>query len=580
MIQAEFIRDMHNNYLILNGLDENLSGYHVKMLLNNTIEGLLNVELRCIDQMNLFYYDITSFKSIADVYEKKFMDYDEIKFLLKGILCTLEKIGEYLLSENDCIIYPEYIYVDITTQTVHLCHLIGLQENVQEQLSKFMEYLMDKVDYKDERAVLLIYAMYKISREQDCTFQKLLIELNKNYNEISENITQNRGKFTKEKSDLRENSLDVIESKEKEYKLGNKKAPCKQVEDVKKITLKNKDKNRYIKKDVLKTSTVNNQINNFKKRLFTQIGLNNKSSKSKHKIVNELTHCNRTCIIPEEIENDHEICYYSFKTYSMATVSLVVGVGFVTGAIQWKFVHNSFGTKIDIVKLFCCCIIIIMAEVLIMSKLFDDKNQLTRMETNLEYVAPNNENLQEETNQELISQEAFGGSSFEEVLSKRGKTKENVLEETTILWSKAKDISIEPTRILALFQQKKYYLEIKDTLMAEVMEDSYKTVIKILDRVKFTDEINENIQTRVFLRVFPFTIGKSKENVTMSIDDSSVSRKHAVISREGEDIFITDLKSTNGTYLNGNRIEPNKPYQLSINDEVTISLFKFILREA
>ena len=45
-------------------------------------------------------------------------------------------------------------------------------------------------------------------------------------------------------------------------------------------------------------------------------------------------------------------------------------------------------------------------------------------------------------------------------------------------------------------------------------------------------------------------IGRSTEN-EIFLDDVTVSRKHALIKRSGEEFSVTDLGSLNGTYLNG-----------------------------
>lgn len=58
-------------------------------------------------------------------------------------------------------------------------------------------------------------------------------------------------------------------------------------------------------------------------------------------------------------------------------------------------------------------------------------------------------------------------------------------------------------------------------------------------------------------RIFPiekpvFTIGRVEADATLS--DSEVSRRHAQIELKGEVILLRDLKSTNGTYVNEQRI--------------------------
>src|SRR5438067_9911139 len=59
-------------------------------------------------------------------------------------------------------------------------------------------------------------------------------------------------------------------------------------------------------------------------------------------------------------------------------------------------------------------------------------------------------------------------------------------------------------------------------------------------------------------------------DVTCSLrfNDSAISRRHLRISREGGDVFVEDLGSTNGTELNGNLIEGRT--QVSDRDTIRV----------
>ena len=52
---------------------------------------------------------------------------------------------------------------------------------------------------------------------------------------------------------------------------------------------------------------------------------------------------------------------------------------------------------------------------------------------------------------------------------------------------------------------------------------------------------------------------------------------HADISFEGGMYFITDLNSTNGTYINGKEIETGTAVQLKNGDEIRIAKRRLVI---
>jgi molecular chaperone DnaK (HSP70) len=65
------------------------------------------------------------------------------------------------------------------------------------------------------------------------------------------------------------------------------------------------------------------------------------------------------------------------------------------------------------------------------------------------------------------------------------------------------------------------------------------------------------------------TIGRSISN-DIPLNDQKSSRFHAEISVNGDEVFILDFESTNGTYINGKRIKPKETYIVAIKDEIRI----------
>src|SRR5450759_540974 len=72
-------------------------------------------------------------------------------------------------------------------------------------------------------------------------------------------------------------------------------------------------------------------------------------------------------------------------------------------------------------------------------------------------------------------------------------------------------------------------------------------------------------------RIYPLEaseiiIGRDASNL-IGINDAEVSRKHAKLTQQNSTFVIQDLGSTNGTYINGQRI--TTPQELKPGDTVT-----------
>ncbi len=63
------------------------------------------------------------------------------------------------------------------------------------------------------------------------------------------------------------------------------------------------------------------------------------------------------------------------------------------------------------------------------------------------------------------------------------------------------------------------------------------------------------------------SLGRDVNN-TVVVDDPFASQEHAILTFRGRDWYIEDLNSTNGTYVNGNRVDGVAP--MGFGDELQI----------
>ncbi|MCH5263587.1 MAG: FHA domain-containing protein [Lachnospiraceae bacterium] len=80
------------------------------------------------------------------------------------------------------------------------------------------------------------------------------------------------------------------------------------------------------------------------------------------------------------------------------------------------------------------------------------------------------------------------------------------------------------------------------------------------------------------LKQFPCTVGKMAGCVDYVLADNSVSRIHARFDRQGDTVLLTDMNSTNGTFKNGLRMQPQETVEIEPGDEVRFGNLNYCYR--
>ncbi|MFC1477231.1 FHA domain-containing protein [candidate division KSB1 bacterium] len=77
-----------------------------------------------------------------------------------------------------------------------------------------------------------------------------------------------------------------------------------------------------------------------------------------------------------------------------------------------------------------------------------------------------------------------------------------------------------------------------------------------------------------------YMVGRSGRS-DISLDDPGMSNEHALLYLyEHGDFFIKDLRSLNGTIINGKRLDPDEKYEMSVGDTVcTAGIYELLVRK-
>ncbi len=158
--EREYKREGMNQYIVMEQKVENQ--LEVIMLRQNQPPNLLPIEIRNQDGHMYFYYNITNRRSLEKITEKTALSYAEIKKLFDSIVETIEMMREYLLDADRLLLEEDMIY---KAEQYRFVYFPGRESNIVEQIQNLVTYLMDKIDHKDQEAVVYIYGLYRVIRE-------------------------------------------------------------------------------------------------------------------------------------------------------------------------------------------------------------------------------------------------------------------------------------------------------------------------------------------------------------------------------------------------------------------------------
>ncbi|MDE6969584.1 MAG: FHA domain-containing protein [Eubacterium sp.] len=177
MLKAEYTRKINNSILIITPeKDFDAEKESISMFQYNEIPYFLKMGTQRKNIELQFCYDITSQRSLNQLLEFKSLDYAILQMILDSFDQACMQMEDFMLTENDIMMKPEYIFVDHNMEHVSYCYLPGFQSDICEQFKDFMEYLLQHLNHKDEQAMQLAYGVYQKVTEEKTALHKVLRE--------------------------------------------------------------------------------------------------------------------------------------------------------------------------------------------------------------------------------------------------------------------------------------------------------------------------------------------------------------------------------------------------------------------
>jgi hypothetical protein len=129
------------------------------------------------------------------------------------------------------------------------------------------------------------------------------------------------------------------------------------------------------------------------------------------------------------------------------------------------------------------------------------------------------------------------------------------------------DDNNEPTSLL---------VEDEDEATSLLIDDEATSLLSEGPQITYPYLIRKNSFDRMDINKPVFRIGKERSYVDYFVaNNNAISRIHADIITKNNYFFVKDENSTNGTYVNGNRLSPNEEVQVFDGDIITFANEEF-----
>ena len=173
-MKTKYIRDFRHNYLVIEKEDPGQNGYLIKMITENTIDGLIPCQERMINGESLLYYDITSRQSIQSILEAQPLQMRHLQKLFSGLRTISEVMEKYLLGPEDLLLLPEFVYMDMATGEYSFIYYPERMGEENTSLRDLNEFFMQHMDSENILLVEAVYQMTDLLNRQQFVLDELI----------------------------------------------------------------------------------------------------------------------------------------------------------------------------------------------------------------------------------------------------------------------------------------------------------------------------------------------------------------------------------------------------------------------
>lgn len=171
-MKTYYKNDLKKAYMILEGAEGGREDYQIIMLKENEIPGILNLDVRYIDNQSHYYYDISGKTSFKTLHEKIPLSLSDMRCLVNELMKAIQNVQRYMLDDKCILLDPEYIYCE--QDTYFFCYYPFCGQDIKQEFHRLTEFFVREVDYKDEDGIRFAYTLHKSTMEENYSIEEIM----------------------------------------------------------------------------------------------------------------------------------------------------------------------------------------------------------------------------------------------------------------------------------------------------------------------------------------------------------------------------------------------------------------------
>lgn len=540
-MMVTYKKDINHTYILFQGDMIHTETFQVQMLLHNLVEGLLPCSMVSMNEEEIWRCECTGMPSLDVFCKTKELGKDDFIWIIHQLLENIQELQDYLLDVNNLYLLPEYIYIHPEKNKILCCLVPFYHNDIWSSLKQILQFLLQYLNPQDNGAASMAYGFFRMLSKEDCSMEILWAFLyEKKYpwkmgkGPLDENLEQMQlSEFLKDADFAESIKKDVVryEQKDSESDIGN-------------LLIDYRQKGRGEKPEPPEISPDNYYENieredkHTKEKLLDQIffekdtEIEGEESVSWIEKLKDKNFWKKIAYLFPAMLAIFLFLYLVFNSWTMSGTTLLTYAGTIVGfQIVSVILYWFWGREIE------------------------EVNPIL-----LEYEAEEHSEKPYEP-QKRARKNFRDRKQDSDRKQEENKKKEYYKTQHTLdSWSEEFEKK--------LFDRRAFGFADEDdcTVLLQQMPDQKRFLCRI--------DTNERYE----LREGETILGKSKERAQILLAEPTVSRIHAMITKQGDVCCIQDLNSKNGTYINGERLSIRSNYVLKAEDEIAIADVRFVLK--